>query len=428
MKNDVFWWNIDGNLESKKINQLPKSIDFVIVGGGYTGLSAGHYIAKQGKSVVVLDSGKPGFGASTRNGGICSGQVRITHKKLTERFGKEFANKVYSEAVDARHDLKKFCNDEKIDCDLQMSGRFTGAMSKKDFENQIREVELLNNLLGHKAYMVNKNDQNREVNTNLFFGGMIREEIGGFHPGKFFSGLLNRTEKAGVLVISDTIVFEIKDISESIKHVSTSRGIIKTEKVIIATNAYTGTKFKFGEALRKKIVPVKSAIIVTEKLGKNYVKKLMPTLRMYGNTANLYSYFRPTPDNDRILLGSRGLENSEVSIRTLKYLKTKLSLIFPDLKNCKIDYCWEGNVCFTRSQLPTIFEKRNIYYSAGYAGSGTVWATWLGKKVAQIATGTTNKPSVFFGPPPKNFPFYNGNPWFLPAIQYYFSIKDKLKS
>ena len=153
----------------------------------------------------------------------------------------------------------------------------------------------------------------------------------------------------------------------------------------------------------------------------------MPTLRMYGNTANLYSYFRPTPDHNRILFGSRALENSEVSIKTLNYLKTKLSLIFPDLKKCKIDYCWEGNVCFSRSQLPILFEKNNVYYSAGYAGSGTVWATWLGKKVAEIAIGTTNKPSIFYGPPPKRFPFYDGNPWFLPAIQYYFSMRDKLK-
>ena len=50
-----------------------------MVGGGYTGLSAGLTLARQGKSVVVIDSGKPGFGASTRNGGICSGQIRLSH-------------------------------------------------------------------------------------------------------------------------------------------------------------------------------------------------------------------------------------------------------------------------------------------------------------------------------------------------------------
>ncbi len=69
MNRRAFWWDIDESLEPSKTYELPKQSDFVIVGGGYTGLSAGLTIARQGKSVVVLDSSKPGFGASTRNGG-----------------------------------------------------------------------------------------------------------------------------------------------------------------------------------------------------------------------------------------------------------------------------------------------------------------------------------------------------------------------
>ncbi|MGB1095726.1 MAG: oxidoreductase, partial [Paracoccaceae bacterium] len=65
--------------------------------------------------------------------------------------------------------------------------------------------------------------------------------------------------------------------------------------------------------------------------------------------------------------------------------------------------------------------------AAGYAGSGTVWARWLGKKVAETAMGTGNSTSVFYGPPPQRVPFYDGNPWFLPAIQYYFALRDWMK-
>ena len=167
--------------------------------------------------------------------------------------------------------------------------------------------------------------------------------------------------------------------------------------------------------MRKRLVPAKSAIIVTENLGVDYVKKLMPKLRMYGDTSNLYSYFRPTPDRKRILLGSRGFDKIEVTDRTVSYLKQKLCLIFPELFNVKIDYCWQGNVGFTRPQLPVIFMHDEIYYAAGYAGSGTVWARWLGKKAAEIAMGTTNRQSIFYSSPPQSIPFYDGNPWFLPV-------------
>ena len=153
----------------------------------------------------------------------------------------------------------------------------------------------------------------------------------------------------------------------------------------------------------------------------------MPILRMYGNTASLYSYFRPTPHQDRILFGSRSFDKVDATDRTVKYLKRKLVLLFPELSNCGIDYVWLGNVGFTRAQLPVVFEDDDIYYAAGYAGSGTVWAFWLGKKVAEQAMGIGNRPSVFCGSPPHRLPLYDGNPWFLPAIQYYLALKDWVK-
>ena len=428
MKNKVYWWEIKENLEPQKAKELPKKVDFLIIGAGYTGLSASLTIAKKGKSVVVLDSTRPGYGASTRNGGICSGQIRLSHQYLKKKFGLDFANEVYTESVEARQNLINFCKEEKINCQLQMSGRFTGAMCQIDYDNQLREADSINNIIGHNAYMISKKDQYKEISSNLFCGGMIREEIGGFHPAKFFSGLLNSAQKSGALIFSNTKVFDITSSTEGEKIITTNSGIIKAKNIIVASNAYTEKKEKFGKFLIKRIVPVKSAIIVTEKLGKDYVKKLIPKLRMCGNTANLYSYFRPTPDHNRILLGSRALDKKETSFRTLKYLKGKLTMIFPDLKNCKIDFFWEGNVGFTRSQLPVIFEHENVFYVAGYAGSGTVWATWLGKKVAEIVLKSNNKRSIFFGPPPKSFPLYNGDPWFLPTIQYYFTIKDWIKA
>ena len=427
MKMSAFWWDIDERLTPFDQHALPKEVDFVIVGGGYTGLSAGLTIARQRRSVAVLDSGTPGLGASTRNGGICSGQIRLSHGILSAQYGTEFADEVYSEGIEARLDLAKFCEEENIECQFQKTGRFTGAMNLRDYDSQAREAERLNRVDGHKAYMIARKDQHSEIATDLFFGGMVREEIGGFHPGKFFAGLLKRTEEAGAIVLSDTAVHEVVDLSAAAKSVVTSKGTIIAGKVIMATNAYTGIKYKVGKFLRKRLVPAKSAIIVTERLGTDKVSALMPKLRMFGNTANLYSYFRPTPDRDRILIGSRSFDKFQATQRTVTYLKRKLTHIFPELAECDVDYAWLGNVGFTHAQLPVIFEHNDIYYAAGYAGSGTVWARWLGKRVAEKAMGTGNRTSVFYGPPPQSVPLYDGNPWFMPAIQYYFALKDWVK-
>ena len=44
--------------------------DVVIIGAGYTGLSAAHHLAKSGLSPIVLEANDPGWGASGRNGGV----------------------------------------------------------------------------------------------------------------------------------------------------------------------------------------------------------------------------------------------------------------------------------------------------------------------------------------------------------------------
>ena len=239
-KSKAYWWEIGDDLKpAQEMDTIPENTDFVVVGAGYAGLSAALTVARQGKSVVVLDGGMPGFGASTRNGGICSGQIRPSLTTLRRKLGTAVANNIYSEGVDARDDLVKFCEDEKIDCQLQITGRFTGAMSQSDYDTQCREVEKLNEITGHKAYMVTKNEQRNEISTNLFFGGMVREEIGGFHPGKFFAGLLRAAEKAGVLVSFNNKALEILEGKAGVKSVITSMGKITAGKVIIATNAYT---------------------------------------------------------------------------------------------------------------------------------------------------------------------------------------------
>ena len=143
--------------------------------------------------------------------------------------------------------------------------------------------------------MVPKSEQKSEIATHLFLGDAARSDWG-FHPSKFFASLLATAQAASVMIYAHTTVHDIVDLTGSKKSVATEKGAITAGKVIVATNAYTGIKEPFGQFLRRRLVPVQSCIIVTEPLGRTKIEALMPKLRMYGNTAHLYSYFRPTPN------------------------------------------------------------------------------------------------------------------------------------
>ena len=180
-------------------------------------------------------------------------------------------------------------------------------------------------------------------------------------------------------------------------------------------------------------MPVISEIIVTEKLGANFVKSLMPKLSMFGEDKEVGFYYRPTPDGERILLGGRRMDKQD-AIAQMR-LHEGLAGIFPELGEAKIDHYWAGNVVFPFDQLPKLAVHDGIIYPTGFCGSGTVWAHWLGRKAAAIILGKDNAAqtddpaspaSNFATLPMRTIPFYSGDPWFMPLAMAYYRMRDKL--
>src|SRR5499426_3264198 len=122
---------------------LERRSDVVIIGAGYTGLSAGLTLARAGRSVQIFDRQRPGEGASTRNGGIASGNLRPSYQQMRRKFGEARALALAAEAKAAREDLAAFIAREKIACDFALTGRFTGAATAADYDRLAREAEHL---------------------------------------------------------------------------------------------------------------------------------------------------------------------------------------------------------------------------------------------------------------------------------------------
>ena len=126
------------------MDSWPTRADVVIIGGGYTGFGAAIPLARAGLDVVILERDQIGSGASTRNGGITSGNLRVSLDKLTKKFGKEKATAFYREGK-PREDLFDFIKTEKIKCDLQNCMRMVKkALRPESFEGMKRDAEKLN--------------------------------------------------------------------------------------------------------------------------------------------------------------------------------------------------------------------------------------------------------------------------------------------
>ena len=419
--NEAYWWQA-APLTKLAERPVEPTCDVAIIGAGYTGLSAAITLARAGRSVQVFDKMRPGEGASTRNGGITSGNLRPSNETLAARFGPPAAAAILEEGKAAREDLYRFIAAEGIDCDFTLVGRFAGAFARRDYDGIARTAEELHRTLGIEAYAVPRAEQRTYLGTDTYHGGAVRMDIGGLHPAKFHAGMLRVTLATGAVIHGETAVTRVEQSGDAWS-IATSRGTTTARDVLTCTNGYTDRSDRW---LRRRLVPVRSRIIATAPLSPNLMGELMPRRMMATETRQLHYYYRPSPDGTRILFGGRDGTISGDPAWPTEALRKAMVGIFPILDDMAIDYSWFGNVAMNRDMIPRIFAHGGKRYAAGYCGSGTVWARWAGLKAAQQILGDDHGASALDMRPPAAIPFFEGKPWFMPAVFAWMSTQDKM--
>ena len=133
-----YWWENQPQFENN--DELPLSADVVIVGAGYTGLSAALTLSKSGKNVIVLDSESIGFGASTRNGGMLGSGHKVSTDQAVKKYGNQIASEIHKEANASLAFTTNLIKDNKIDCEFEKCGRLRTSWLPRD------QLNMSNNL------------------------------------------------------------------------------------------------------------------------------------------------------------------------------------------------------------------------------------------------------------------------------------------
>lgn len=417
-----FWWEAAPRESEQEVN-LPATADCVVVGAGYAGLNAALTLARAGRSVVVCEAGPPGFGASSRSGGMIGHGHRLSYSNLIALYGAAKAKTLIGEGMASLDYVKQLINSEGIDARLSAVGRLRGAWTQADYDTMGREAELLRRDLGLPVDVVQKSDMHKEIASDSYQGGLVFHSHGGVHPALFQQGLLGVACSAGVEVAGFTPVTRIdRKIDHTLVH--TPRGSIKARDVIVATNGYSaGHVLDFAS----RLVPMPSFLIATEEIGENRVRDLIPNLRMIVETREKHLYYRPSPDGKRIILGGRAalhpIDLEEAKVR----LKKELVALFPSLAQTEISHVWTGNIAMTRSDLPGIGKLGGLWYALGCNGSGVALMPYLGHKLALKILGDKEGVTAFDDIPFKAIPFYDGRPWFLPLMTAWYRGRDWLR-
>lgn len=419
MKHEPFWW------EAARPQALPESplastCDVAVIGSGYAGLHAALTLARAGRSVQVFDKEVPGFGASSRNGGMVAGTTKFRISTLTETEGEAKALALYREGLEAEAWLKDFMQSEKIDCSFENHGRFTGAYRPGDYETLAREADAVTRHFDRAIYPVSKSEQRREIGTDVYHGGLVQEDMCALHPARYHRDLLSRTLEAGVVVHGECGVNGFhRDGDQHI--VETQRGTVTAKELVVATNGYTGEELPW---LRRRLVSPQSQIIATEPLSEELMAKLMPKKRTLGDTRILFPYYRACPEHRRVVFGGRsGAWSNDPDVKA-QALRSVMVSIFPELENAKLTHVWWGNVSFPFDRRPKLTVENGVHYAAGFCGSGVVWASWFGHLAAKRIINEAPVTTALGSDPFETRPLYWGWPWFLPIILGWYRLRD----
>jgi glycine/D-amino acid oxidase-like deaminating enzyme len=418
-----YWW-VAAPREAESDIALPASVDVLVVGGGYAGLSAARTLARAGRSVLVCEAGPSGFGASSRSGGMIGHGHRLSFSKLIEIYGIEKARALIREGMASLDFAKALITDESMDAGYQPVGRLRGAWTLADYDTMGRESDLLRREVGLPVELVEKAGMAKEISTDAYKGGLIFPSHGGVHPALFQQGVLAAARKAGASVAGYTPVTGISREGAGFR-VTTPRGVVIAREVVATTNGYSGKPVR---GLARSLVPMPSFLIATEEIGENRVRALIPGGRMIVETREKHLYYRPSPDGKRIVLGGRAaLHPIELNGAGAR-LRAELAAIFPSLSDVAVEHVWTGNVAMTRSDLPGIGQRDGIWYALGCNGSGVAMMPYLGHKLALKILGDAEGATAFDDIPFKTVPFYDGRPWFLPLMTGWFRLRDAWRS
>lgn len=423
-KFEPYWWEAFRPVQVIA-EQLPARSDVIIVGGGYAGLGAARTLSDFGLASVVVEAGRFGDGASTRSGGAVSAGLSVgksfTGKSLN--YNSDIVGHVVQWARDAYINLDQLIAQEGIDCHFEKRGRFLGACAQAHFAELQNRIEKLAANGVSNCRLISREEQRSEIGTDYYHGGMVFPDAAKLHPALFYGGLLAACRRRNSIVLSGNNRALGMQRRGQDWEVETEQGLVRARHVIVATNGYTGNLMP---RLQRRLLPVASNVIATEKLPPDVIARFSPNGRTFSETRRLLHYYRASPDGTRIIFGGRTRFRPVPQEEHARILYSQLVRRFPELSGIQVTHAWQGNVAFTSDSLPHAGEVDGVHFALGCNGSGVSMMPFLGSMLASRIASKLGSVLPFEQLPMRPFPLYNGIPWFLPLAEGYFRMRDYL--
>lgn len=398
------------------------SVDILIVGAGYSGLSTGLHLAEKGYKVAIIEAARVGWGASGRNGGQIVNGLNASLQTIKRRYGQDTATFVAGLVQEGGDIIRDRIKTYGIECDLKHGNVFTAYTSA-----HMRELEERLNLWAgygiRNQEMLDRDQLRKHVTSDAYIGGVIDHSGGHVHPLNLALGEAAAFEKCGGTIYEQTPAVAV-DTAAAKPIVKTPKGAVTCTTLVLCGNAYLGNVVP---ALTPRVMPVSTQIIATEPLGEARAHDLIPTDICVEDVRYILDYFRLSADK-RMLFGGGlvygGTDPHDIEAK----LVPNMEKVFPQLKGVKVDFAWSGNFALSFSRVPQMGRLgNNTYFAHGYSGHGVTGSHTFGRILSEAIDGDRSRFDVFEKVP--WFPFPGGRIFRVPYSvmgSWWYAFRDKM--
>ena len=367
------------------------SCEWLIIGAGYTGLSAARKLGQlySNEKILLVDAQLAGEGASSRNSGYLVDTTLndgFTSNKELENYKKKAD--IYKLGIEA---VKKFIKEHQVNCDWNECGKYFASSKDKD-KKVLENFSKTLSKLGFKHDILFNKDLKKKLGTNFYNIALYTKGGILLHPGKLVRAMID-TLPENVNLYENSFLLNWRKLN-GIINCEFKNGSIKTKKIIFATNGFLkslGIKKNYN-------FPITLTASMTRPLTNEEFKSIgepkewgVLPIRPMGATIRMTKDKRILIRNTAEVHNPYKMSKLDLDKRSIKQ-KIGIKKRFPQLPDDIIQSTWSGIVSRTRNSSQ-IFEKLddNIFVAGCYNGSGIGVGTLFGEQIAIKASNENTK-------------------------------------